>query len=156
MPAVGPGIVPFGDPDSFLRDVLESSTEYSIIAADPGDAGPALERGGAKVYSYAPTRSLVRICKYINAPEERVPGKVEHVLQLALLHGKWEGVLRSRRKSGEAFPARVVCTVLKDNHGAPMGTSSSPRTSRRNTACTSGWWNPRNTTEASSSSAWTR
>src|ERR1700690_808887 len=99
MTKVGTGVIPFGDPDSFLRDVLESSTEYSIIAADPGMRVLLWNEGARRIYGYTPDQIVGADLRILNAPEERAPGKVEHVLQLALLHGKWEGVLRSRRKS---------------------------------------------------------
>src|SRR4029077_5973643 len=113
--------LPFSDAESFLNDVLESSTEYSIIAAD--DTGKILlwNEGARRSYGYTPEQIVGKDARILDPVEGTPSGKVDAVLQMAVARGKWEGVLRRRRKSGEEFPARVFCTLLKSRSGTPMG-----------------------------------
>jgi PAS domain S-box-containing protein len=114
-------VIPFGDPDSFLHNVLESSTEYSIIAADPSGRILLWNEGARRSFGYSPDEILGQDARILAPHADIASGKVDQVLESALASGKWEGVLQRRRRNGEEFPAQVVCTVLRDQAGAPLG-----------------------------------
>jgi PAS domain S-box-containing protein len=110
-----------GDPGSLLHNVLESSTEYSIIAADPEGKVLLWNEGARRIYGYDSQEIIGKDSRILHPPEDVRSGKVDQFLDSALARGKWEGVLRRQRRNGEVFPARVVCTVLRDDAGAQLG-----------------------------------
>jgi PAS domain S-box-containing protein len=113
--------IAIGDPESLLHNVLESSTEYSIIAADPEGKILLWNEGARRIYGYAPEEIIGKDSRLLHPPEDVDSGKVDQFLRSALTAGKWEGVLRRQRRNGEIFPARVVCTVLRNDSGEQLG-----------------------------------
>jgi PAS domain S-box-containing protein len=113
--------VPFGDYRTFLQNVLESSTEYSIIAADLDGKILLWNEGARRIYGYTSEEIVGKDSRLLLAPADLEAGKLDEVLKLALEVGKWEGVMSRRRKGGAEFPARVVLTILRDQPGAPFG-----------------------------------
>ncbi|MCI4356084.1 MAG: PAS domain S-box protein [Thermoplasmata archaeon] len=112
---------PFGDYRTFLQNVLESSTEYSIIASDSAGKILLWNEGAHRIYGYTSDEIVGKDSRVLLPSEDVAAGKFDTVLKAALDQGKWEGVMTRRRKSGEAFPARVVLTVLREQAGQPLG-----------------------------------
>jgi PAS domain S-box-containing protein len=113
--------IEFGDTETLLHNVLESSTEYSIIAADPEGKVLLWNEGARRTYGYSPEEIIGKDSRMLHPPEDVQSGKVDQFLQSALANGKWEGVLRRQRRSGEVFPARVACTILRNDEGKQLG-----------------------------------
>jgi PAS domain S-box-containing protein len=112
---------PFGDYRTFLQNVLESSTEYSIIAADSDGKILLWNEGAHRVYGYTSEEVVGKDSRILLPSEDLESGKYDTVLKTAFDGGKWEGVMTRRRKSGEHFPARIVLTVLRGQAGQPLG-----------------------------------
>src|SRR5437868_3617385 len=106
----------------FIGSILESSTEYSIIAKDL-DGGILLWNEGARrLYGYEPEEVVGKAnASILHIPEDVKSGKHIEVLQGALHDGKWEGTLARIRKNGERFAARAVITPRRDRTGKAIG-----------------------------------
>src|ERR1700686_2443517 len=109
------------DHRGFLQDVLESSTEYSIIAMDRDGRILLFNEGAHRIYGYAAEEVLGKSSRILYREEDVRAGTVEEIFKATSETGKFEGVLQRRRKNGESFPARVVLTVMRDGAGDPSG-----------------------------------
>ncbi|HKS59212.1 MAG TPA: PAS domain S-box protein, partial [Thermoplasmata archaeon] len=105
----------------FLQNVLEASTEYSIIAADLEGRVLLWNEGARRVYGYTADEILGKDSRLLHPQEDLTEGMFERLFRTVLEKGKFEGVMRRQRKSGERFTARVVMTVVRDDAGRPLG-----------------------------------
>ncbi|HVO59428.1 MAG TPA: PAS domain S-box protein [Terriglobales bacterium] len=106
----------------FISNILESSTEYSIIAKDSEGTILLWNEGARRLYGYEPEEVVGKANSSILHIDEDVrAGKPHAILQAALEQGKWEGTLLRKRKNGERFTARVVITPRYDVAGKPVG-----------------------------------
>src|SRR5690242_220927 len=96
----------------FIGNVLESSTEYSIIGKDL-DGGILLWNEGARrMYGYEAEDVVGKAnSSILHVPEDVASGKPSEMMDAALRNGKWEGVISRLRKDGRRITARVVVTV---------------------------------------------
>ena len=106
---------------AFLQNVLESSTEYSIIAADLTGRILLWNEGAHRNYGYTAEEIVGRAEQMLHGATDVEDGTVERLFRTVLTQGKYEGILNRRRKGGEQFTARVVMTVLRDPEGQPLG-----------------------------------
>ena len=107
---------------TFITNILESSTEYSIIGKDLEGKILLWNEGARRIYGYEPEEVVGKVNSSILHPAEDVnSGKPREIMDAALREGKWEGVLTRVRKNGERFTARVVITPRRDKHGQPVG-----------------------------------
>jgi PAS domain S-box-containing protein len=115
-------VAPFADGPAFLQLVLDSSTEYSIIAADLEGRILLWNEGARRIYGYDAEEIVGKHVRLLRDPSslER-EGGTQDILRVAIQQGKWEGLIVRRRRNGETFPARVVETVLRDPTGEPIG-----------------------------------
>ena len=113
--------MPFGDYRTFLQNVFESSTEYSIIATDTQGTILLWNEGAHRIYGYAADEVVGKDERALHSLEDLASGRVDEIRKTVLDRGKYEGIILRRRKSGEEFAARVVITVLRDREGQPMG-----------------------------------
>jgi PAS domain S-box-containing protein len=108
-----------------LNSILESSTEYSIIAEDLDGNILAWNEGARRIYGYSASEMVGKHnrqnVQVLYAPEELASGKVSAALVAARETGKFEGEFQRMRKSGERFPARVTITLRRDGTGQPIG-----------------------------------
>src|SRR6202521_931559 len=102
-----------------ITNVLESSTEYSIISQDLEGKILLWNEGARRLYGYEPEEVVGKAnSSILHAPEDVAAGKPRELLYAALRDGKWEGTIHRRRKNGEQFTDRVVTTP----RGASTGT----------------------------------
>src|SRR2546423_1016197 len=102
----------------FIGNILESSTEYSIIGKDLDGEILLWNEGARRLYGYEPEEVVGRANAMILHTEEDVAaGKPKEILDAALRDGKWEGTIQRRRKNGEIFTARVVITPRREGKG---------------------------------------
>src|SRR5689334_12662129 len=107
---------------AFLQNILESSTEYSIIGKDLDGKILLWNEGARRIYGYASEEVVDKAnSSMLHTPEDVKAGKPQKMLEAALRDGKWEGTLNRRRKNGEQFTARVVVTPRYDSAGKPVG-----------------------------------
>jgi len=106
----------------FITNILESSTEYSVIAKDLTGKILLWNEGARRLYGYEPDEVVGRAkSSILHAPQDVATGVHEQIMRAAVEHGKWEGTLTRQRKSGEQFTARVVITPRRDPAGKPIG-----------------------------------
>src|SRR5258706_3709291 len=106
----------------FIGNILESSTEYSIIGMDLTGKVLLRNEGARRLYGYEPDEIIgIRSSEILYVPEDVEKNKPEQILKDAVKNGKWEGTIKRMRKNGEIFLARVVVTVRKDSNDNPVG-----------------------------------
>ena len=106
----------------FIGNILESSTEYSIVGKDLDGKILLWNEGARRLYGYEPAEVVGKANSAIlHVPEDVLSGKHHEFMDAALRDGKWEGTLNRIRKSGERFTARVVITPRRDATGKAIG-----------------------------------
>ena len=110
------------DQIAFLNSILESSTEYSIVALDLDMKITAWNEGARRLYGYEPKEVLRKAdIALLHDPEWVKSGKSRAVLDVALTQGKWVGEIPRVRKNGDRFTAYVTLTVRRGADGQPIG-----------------------------------
>ncbi|MHB8519849.1 MAG: PAS domain S-box protein [Limisphaerales bacterium] len=105
-----------------LHNILESSTEYSIIGKDLDGKILLWNEGARRIYGYGPEEVVDKAnSSILHTLEDVKAGKPQKMLEAALREGKWEGTLNRRRKNGEEFTARIVVTPRYDGAGKSVG-----------------------------------
>ena len=106
----------------FITNILESSTQYSIIAKDLDGKIVLWNEGARLLYGYAPGEVVGKAnSEILHTPEDIAVGRPRELLDHSLSEGKWEGTLVRVRKDGSRFTARVVITPRQDLSGKPIG-----------------------------------
>jgi len=106
----------------FITNILESSTEYSVIAKDLEGKILLWNEGARRLYGYEPGEVVGRAnSSILHVPEDVAAGVPIQIMRTALEKGKWEGTLSRQRKNGERFSARLVITPRCDPSGNPTG-----------------------------------
>jgi protein-histidine pros-kinase len=105
----------------FVGNVLESSTEYSIVATDPAGLIILWNEGARRLYGYAPAEVIGRSWTLLHTDEDVRRGLPVQMMEGALQEGKWEGTVARVRKDGRHFTARVVITPRQRGDGALAG-----------------------------------
>ncbi|HXD46059.1 MAG TPA: PAS domain-containing protein [Pseudolabrys sp.] len=106
----------------FITNILESSTEYSIIAKDLTGKILLWNEGARRLYGYEPDEVVGKMnSSILHTPEDVAARLPQKILQDALRDGKFEGTVGRRRKSGEQFTARLVITPRRDPNGKAIG-----------------------------------
>jgi len=106
----------------FITNILESSTEYSVIGKNLDGKILLWNEGARRLYGYEPEEVVGKANSImLHAPEDVAAGKPQAMLETALGTGKWEGTIPRLRKNGERFTARVVITPRRDSTGKPIG-----------------------------------
>jgi PAS domain S-box-containing protein len=110
------------DAVDFITNILESSTEYSVIGKDLEGKILLWNEGARRLYGYEPEEVVGKAnSAMLHIPEDVAAGKPRELLDSALKNGKWEGTIHRLRKNGERFTARVVITPRRDPSGRPVG-----------------------------------
>ncbi len=115
----------FADPyaaSNFIGNVLEASTETSIIGMDLEGNIQLWNEGARRLYGYEPEEIIGKANSSILHTAEAIAAGLTHqMMATAIEKGKFEGSLVRRRKNGTTFPARVVLTPRRDNKGDAIG-----------------------------------
>jgi len=109
------------DAREFLENVLESSTEYSIIAKDLDRRILAWNAGARRNYGYEAAEVIGRSADFLHMPDEIQSGIVAALHRRALETGHATGLFRRRRKDRSEFLARVTITRRSDARGNAIG-----------------------------------
>ena len=104
-----------------LAGVLDSSTEYSIIATDPAGVIVLWNEGARRLYGYEPAEIVGRPTSVLHTAEDVKAGLPEAMMDAARRRGEWHGMVRRVRQDGSALTARVVMTRRRGVDGAPGG-----------------------------------
>jgi len=106
----------------FITNILQASTEYSIIGKDLDGTIQLWNEGARRIYGYEPDEVVGTVnASILHVPEDVEAGRSAEILASALKDGKWEGTLLRLRKNGERFTARVVITPRRDASAKPIG-----------------------------------
>ncbi len=106
----------------FIRNVLEASTEYSIIGMDLDGKILLWNEGARRLYGYEPEEVVGKVnSSALHLPEDVAAGRHKEIVDAALRDGKWEGTIARSRKDGGRFTARVVITPRRDSSGKAIG-----------------------------------
>src|SRR5205809_3360435 len=90
----------------FVGNILESSTEYSVIGKDLDGKILLWNEGARRIYGYAPGEVVGKTnAEILHVPEDVATGRPRELLDAALRDGKWEGTIGRRRKDGSRFTA---------------------------------------------------
>src|SRR5437773_7183479 len=93
----------------FITNVLQSSTEYSIIGKDVDGTILLWNEGARRLYGYEPDEVVGKAnADILHTPEDVATGKPEEIREAALRDGSWEGNIERLGKDGRRFMARVV------------------------------------------------
>ncbi|MBI3970203.1 MAG: PAS domain S-box protein, partial [Chloroflexi bacterium] len=106
----------------FVGNILESSTEYSVIGKDLAGKIVLWNEGARRLYGYDPAEVVGKVnASILHTPQDVAARLPEEILRAASEDGKWEGVVERARKDGGRFTARVVVTPRRDATGATIG-----------------------------------
>src|SRR6187549_2698051 len=107
---------------AFLQNILESSTEYSIVGKDLDGLILLWNAGARRLYGYEPDEVVGKTnSSILHTPEDIATGKPQEIMAAALQDGKWEGTVTRVRKNQQRFTARVVITPRRDGTGRTIG-----------------------------------
>jgi len=110
------------DAINLVVNVLDSSTEYSVIGKDLDGQIVLWNEGARRIYGYEAGEVVGKAnTDILHAPESLAADLPRRMREAALRDGKWEGLVRRRRRNGETFTARVVLTPRHDPDGKPIG-----------------------------------
>ncbi|MGB2614939.1 MAG: ATP-binding protein [Phycisphaerae bacterium] len=101
-----------------LNAILDSSTEYAIIATDAAWRIVLFNEGARRIFGYEPQEMLGRPIAHLVAPEEALVAAGPAMERTLRIHGRHEGEGVRVRRGGERFPARTV-TTIRYGPGAP-------------------------------------
>ncbi len=106
----------------FVANILESSTEYSIIGKDLKGKIVLFNEGARRLYGYEPEEIIGRAtADILHTPDDVAAGVPARIMGEALRDGKWEGQVNRVKKNGERFIARMVMTPRHNLRGEPVG-----------------------------------
>ena len=115
----------FQDPDhalDFVGNVLEASTEYSIVGTDLSGTIRLWNRGASREYGYEPDEVIGKASlDLLHSSTDLEAQKLDEMMAGAVSSGKWEGTLDRVRKGGAVFAAHVVLTPRRGDAGEPVG-----------------------------------
>ncbi|MFO0793120.1 MAG: PAS domain S-box protein [Candidatus Brocadiaceae bacterium] len=107
---------------NFLKSILVSSTEHSIIALDLDGNIQAFNEGAKRMFLYAPEeliqKSTIQIL-YTNDDVES--GMIRRTLETTLNAGRHESEMQFLRKNGDVFTGYCTFTTRQSMDGMPVG-----------------------------------
>lgn len=121
LPRLPAGIETSEDAVRFLRNVLDASTEYSMIMIDSGGRVVLWNEGARRLYGYDAHEIIGQSHAQLHTEQDVRDGLAGRILEQATLQGKWEGTVERARKDQSRFMARVVATVRRNPAGEPDG-----------------------------------
>jgi PAS domain S-box-containing protein len=110
-----------GEQMAFLKTVLESSTEYSIVAKDLNGNILAWNEGARRIHGYESEDVIGKSAFIPHHPGDVTSGRAQAILDEVRANGKWPGELRRVRKNGVVFSALVTITLRHAADGKPIG-----------------------------------
>src|SRR6266478_6582044 len=111
-----------GEISGLIQNILDSSTEYSVIGKDLDGNILLWNEGARRIYGYAPEEVVGKAnAAILHTPEDVAAGKPQEIMNAALKDGKWEGSINRLRKNGEQVVARVVLTPWRNAADKAIG-----------------------------------
>jgi PAS domain S-box-containing protein len=105
-----------------LNSVLESSTEYSIIAMDPEGIVIEYNRGSANLFGWSKEEVVGKMwVGRTFLKEDRSRGILQEISRRIAAEGVVEYQMERVRKNGSRFQANAIVTALQDASGKILG-----------------------------------
>lgn len=106
---------------SLVENILDGSTQYSIIGKDLERRIVLWNEGARRNYGYTAREVVGRSSDLLHSASDLKSGIVDRLHREARLRGKAEGRFERVRKDGTTFTASVVITRRNDAQGRPVG-----------------------------------
>jgi PAS domain S-box-containing protein len=106
---------------NLLNSVLESSTEYSIIATDIHGVILEYNSGSANVFQWTKEEVVGKKIGGTFGQDDRSQGILQEISRQVEGEGMTEYELERVRKDGTRFQVHGIMTTLKDASGKPLG-----------------------------------
>lgn len=107
---------------NLLLNILESSTEYSIVATDLDGIIIVWNEGAHRLYGYNMNEMVGKKNIRISfSPEDLHSRRIDKFFEIVLKEGKHESIFERVKKDGAHFFASVVATLRRDSGGNPVG-----------------------------------
>jgi PAS domain S-box-containing protein len=103
------------------RQILDSATDYAIIAFDPQGRVTRWNEGAHRVLGWTEEEMLGECADRFFTPEDVAAGRPETEMRIALKEGHATDERWHQRKGGERFWASGEMTVLRDEAGQATG-----------------------------------
>jgi PAS domain-containing protein len=101
-PALGGAFGSAEDAVGLIDDVLESSTEYSMIATDMDGVIVLWNEGARRLYGYEPAEILGKPQSGLYAAKDVQAGLPQAMMEIARRQGKWRGTIQRVRRDAAA------------------------------------------------------
>lgn len=106
----------------FITNILQASTEYSVIGKDPTGKILLWNEGARRLYGYDPEDVVGKAnSEILHTKEDRLAGLHQKMMKAAIEQGKWEGTIKRMRKNKQEFMAHAVLTPRYDSTGKLIG-----------------------------------
>ncbi|HXR35126.1 MAG TPA: response regulator [Candidatus Binataceae bacterium] len=107
---------------AFFKTILESSTQYSIVAMDLEGQILYWNEGARRNYGYNAEDMVGKgNARILYTPEDIGTGAASSFMKTALQTGKAEAVFQRVRDDGRRFTAAVALTLQRNSAGTPIG-----------------------------------
>jgi len=107
---------------NFLKSILVSSTEHSIIASDLKGNVLAFNEGAKKMFNYEPEDIINKAnIKILHTEEDVKSGKLKSILDATLCTGSYKEKMQLVRNKGQVFTGYSTFTVRHSISGKPIG-----------------------------------
>jgi PAS domain S-box-containing protein len=102
-----------------LKSILESSTQYAIVAVDLETTIVAWNAGAQRLYGYESKEAIGKKHSILSESEDVACGS--DVLNEVLRSGLWTGTVKRITKAGHSFNAFTTITLLKTSENMSAG-----------------------------------
>src|SRR5437868_2417423 len=110
-----------------FRMLVDSVEEYAIYMLDSSGRISTWNSGAEKIKRYSANEIIGKNFACFYTSEDVAAGKPQHNLEMARQHGHIREQALRVRKDGSVFPAEVVITAMRDEHGDVRGFSKVTR-----------------------------
>ena len=105
----------------FLENVLQSITDYSLIALDLERRVLFWNEGAHRIFGYTSEEMVGSSADVLHRPEDFTSGIAPSLYARAMDQGSAEAVMHRRRKDGSEFLASIIVSRRTDREGKPTG-----------------------------------
>ena len=105
----------------FLENVLESSTDYSLVALDLDRRVLFWNEGARRIFGYSSEEIVGKTADVLHVQSDLDSGVAYSLYARALDRGSADSLLQRRRKDGSEFLAHIVVSRRTAGDGSPSG-----------------------------------
>lgn len=111
------------DVNIFLQSILDSSTEYAIIAADNNKIIQSWNTGAKNIFGYTYDEVVgIKDLSFLIPKQENKSRQAKTAIKKKIAKsGIWEGETLRKRKNGTTFYVRIVVTPLRNKKNESIG-----------------------------------